>query len=313
METKPINSVTPPAFNAAENNAPAPNKNNAAPQKPASSNNSDAKTVGAAAAAAGVAGMAAGAAGFFVGREMTDDSQDLEILDGQDIAEVTDPENLNDVVNTDDLADVVVEPAPAPVAQEPAPAPAPEPEPETPIVNEEVEPGYIAENEPEEDPFPEPEMPEVTVEPDPEPVVEEPVVPENPLAQNEVGTDETNNQVNEEVDELLAENLVDPDDIDTPNVFTFNDMDEVATIDGDMVTSATFTDEAGNEFAMIDLDNDNVFDIIVDNDGDLVSYVNGITTDDVMEEITDADSYLAADDTEIPDDFSDDMLNDLIS
>ncbi len=304
METKPINPVNPPAFNPAENNNAAANKNAVPNKAPQTTNNNDsAKTAGIAAAAAGVAGVAAGAAGYFVGSEISDAAEELTNLEGLDVVDELIPDELADAAEVlEPLVDALEQPAPAP-----APAPAPEPEPIA--SNDVVEPDPI------EEPFPEPEQPQITVEPDPAPIGEEPVepvVPEEPVAVNEEPA-EVNPGVDEEVDELLAGDMIDENDIDTPEVFNFTDMEEVATIDGDLITAATFTDEAGNEFAMIDLDNDGGFDIIIDNEGDLVSYVNGITTDDVMEELTEPDSYLAADDTDITSDFSDDMMNDLIS
>ena len=82
------------------------------------------------------------------------------------------------------------------------------------------------------------------------------------------------------------------------------------------MTTASFHDEYGNQLTMIDLDNDNVFDVLgdehgnpfVDEQGDVVALNTGTTVDDVELEIHDDDTYLAAADSGDMDDFGADSL-----
>ncbi len=163
-------------------------------------------------------------------------------------------------------------------------------EPEVP--EEPVETGHVTE----------PEEP-VAVNPGGEPVVEPEPEPE-PVNPDEIA------------EAIISEEMIDPNDIDMADVVSFEEIGTVYNVYGEAMTTASFHDEYGNQLTMIDLDNDNVFDVLgdehgnpfVDEQGDVVALNTGTTVDDVELEIHDDDTYLAADDSGDMDDFGADSL-----
>lgn len=106
---------------------------------------------------------------------------------------------------------------------------------------------------------------------------------------------------------------------------TFTGVDTVYTIEGDEVVSGTYIDANGNEFAMVDIDNDGFFDEVQDEYGNEViiqdQYGNQMHGSDLGLSVSDAEEqvtvgYLAQDDDEIEtfdDEFGDDYLDDIIT
>ncbi|MDO5395454.1 MAG: hypothetical protein Q4F07_05765 [Bacteroidales bacterium] len=120
---------------------------------------------------------------------------------------------------------------------------------------------------------------------------------------------------------IIAEDQIDPNDIDMADVVDFDDMQTIYTVDGETYTVATFHDDAGNELVMVDVDGDNVFDVVTDTElnplvteeGHYVS-AGGMTTDDVEMYMADDTQYLAANDTDPSGEFgSDTIMDDMIS
>lgn len=94
-------------------------------------------------------------------------------------------------------------------------------------------------------------------------------------------------------EEIISTIEVDPTDTNPEGFFTFHEVESVAQIDGTESTYATFTTESSDtEYAMIDLDNDGVFDVIVDENGN--QYTDDVT--DVM--VSDAQYMINSDNNE---------------
>lgn len=116
-------------------------------------------------------------------------------------------------------------------------------------------------------------------------------------------------------DEILAEELVDPNDIDTNAIVEFTGIETTYDADGNEMTVAfgTLIDE---EMAFVDYDNDGTFDIMIDENGDGYDMeAEGLhyTVDDVEAQISDS-AYIAATDT--PDtvlENGDSFVNDIIT
>lgn len=131
-----------------------------------------------------------------------------------------------------------------------------------------------------------------------------------------------NEQVNpdEIAEAIIAEEQVDPNDIDMADVVNFDEIGTVYTVDGESYTAAAFHDAAGNQLVMVDVDNDNVFDIITDMDGNPLVDPNGnlvaagdLTVDDAEIGISEAPTYLASNDTDTTEFGADTIATDMIS
>lgn len=167
----------------------------------------------------------------------------------------------------------------------------------------------------------------ITSDDDPvEEVVEEVEEAEEESPQQDVSEDvseDTTEPVNPDdvAEAIIAEEQIDPNDIDMADVFNFDEIGSVYTVDGESYTAAAFHDAAGNQFVMVDVDGDDVFDVITDMEGNLLTDPQGnvlaagdITVDDAEIGIADNHTYLAADDTATTDDFgADSLMNDIIS
>lgn len=120
---------------------------------------------------------------------------------------------------------------------------------------------------------------------------------------------------------IIAEEQVDPNDIDMADVVNFDEIGTVYTVDGESYTAAAFHDAAGNQLVMVDVDGDDVFDVITDMGGNILTDPQGnilvagdVTVDDVEIGITDSHTYLAANETDTTDEFgADSLMNDIIS
>lgn len=133
---------------------------------------------------------------------------------------------------------------------------------------------------------------------------------------DEVQSEEEN--PDEIAEAIIAEEEIDPDDLDMANVVTFDDIQELNTSDGQTYTTAQLHDNAGNSLQMIDVDGDNTFDVLADGEGNLLVDENGnyiaagnLTVDDAEENISSGDvDYLAHNDDEHIDDFGTDTIAD---
>lgn len=187
-----------------------------------------------------------------------------------------------------------------------------------------------------------PTQPEVEVIEELQPITEEsheeeqniPVEEEQNPVEEEQHEDLTNENQNESsnsndatvnpdeiAEALIAEDQIDPNDIDMSNVVNFDEIGTVYTIEGDSYTAATFHDAVGNQLVMIDVDGDNTFDIVTDEYGNPLVDQNGellaagdLTVDDAESAINDDATYLAHNETDNVDDFdADSLAQDLIS
>lgn len=154
--------------------------------------------------------------------------------------------------------------------------------------------------------------PTVSVEPTIEPATE--VEPEvnvetEPVEQANTTTSDTVNP-DEIAEAIIAEDKIDPNDIDMADIINFDEIGTVYTVDGESYTAAAFHDAAGNNLIMVDVDGDNVFDVITDYDGNLIAEVPGnLSVGDAQEDIADDDVYLAYDnEMDNVDEYGDDSL-----
>lgn len=154
--------------------------------------------------------------------------------------------------------------------------------------------------------------PTVSVEPTIEPTTEvepEVTVEAEPVEQTSSTTSDTVNP-DEIAEAIIAEDKIDPNDIDMADVINFDEIGTVYTVDGESYTAAAFHDAAGNNLIMVDVDGDNVFDVITDYDGNLIAEVPGnLSVGDAQEDIADDDVYLAYDnEMDNVDEYGDDSL-----
>jgi hypothetical protein len=144
------------------------------------------------------------------------------------------------------------------------------------------------------------------------------VVEEPTPSPNESNTP-TNQPVNPDdiADAIIAEDQVDPKDIDMANVINFDKIDTVYYIDGESHTAATFHDNDGNQLTMVDVDDDGVFDIICDESARTYANIpdhEKITVDDAQLGIANEGTYLAHDNSSHTSDVGEDSIeHDLIS
>lgn len=173
----------------------------------------------------------------------------------------------------------------------------------------------IPEPEPEPAPVPDPEpIPDPIPDPEPEP---DPIPETEPTPEPEPLTDiEDPEDIDEIADTIIAQNQIDPDDIDDPDIFTFNGVETVYTVDGDEETHASFTSNTGYDLVMIDIDNDGLFDKIETPDGTFVDDASqfGLTVSDAENKVQ-GEGYIAQNEAEIEhfdESLGDDYLDDII-
>lgn len=120
---------------------------------------------------------------------------------------------------------------------------------------------------------------------------------------------------------LIHGDEIDPADIDTAEVLDFQDVIEVYDEAGGAYTAATYVNEAGQELMMIDVDNDDTFDVVADANGSVLFDENqnpisahGMTVGDAEMNIFGNEAYLASSDTDATADYGiDSIADDLIS
>lgn len=156
-----------------------------------------------------------------------------------------------------------------------------------------------------------------------------PITETEPETTNTTGTTGTTSQTGQEqeivelpeieenpddvVDEILAVEEIDPSDIDGMEVFQFNELTTVYTVDGQELTAATFQMDNGFEGMIVDVDGDGVFDDMATLDGYSVGQAPLLTVDDVEMELNPSTEYLAQNDdidhTLTDDTYMDDMID----
>jgi hypothetical protein len=156
-----------------------------------------------------------------------------------------------------------------------------------------------------------------------------PITETEPETTNTTGTTGTTSQTGQEpeivelpeieenpddvVDEILAVEEIDPADIDGTEVFQFNELTTVYTVDGQELTAATFQMDNGFEGMIVDVDGDGVFDDMATLDGYSVGQAPLLTVDDVEMELNPSTEYLAQNDdidhTLTDDTYMDDMID----
>lgn len=115
------------------------------------------------------------------------------------------------------------------------------------------------------------------------------------------------------VEEIIAQEEIDPEDIDMEDIIEYTEVGKVYTMEGESLTAASFIDGSGETLAMVDIDGDDVFDLIIDVQGEVVGTVpTAITSSDVELSLHGNNGYLAQNEveqTENPSDFVDDLIS----
>lgn len=166
---------------------------------------------------------------------------------------------------------------------------------------------------PVEEPHVAPVQHQATAEPAPQestPVVTHEVVePGNPEPVPEEPTSMQEEQhINEIAEEIIGEDLIDPTDIDAPNL-EIASLGTVTTADGQELAAAQIISETGDELYVVDVDNDNVYDYLADASGNVIGEAGMLTVGDAEAIITENAGnagFLASND-------NDGMTDDLLS
>lgn len=122
----------------------------------------------------------------------------------------------------------------------------------------------------------------------------------------------------DEVADALIEDIeVDPTDIDTGNL-DIASVGTVTTIDGQILQAAQFSDPEGEELYLVDINDDNVYDIVTNTAGEELSDVPGTLTvsdgESLIGENSGEPDYLPQTDTDLADtDMTQDMMNDIVN
>lgn len=144
----------------------------------------------------------------------------------------------------------------------------------------------------------------------------EPVNPQNasdPLRSEDSVSSDSPFDINDVVDDILAIEEIDPNDIDWEDVFAFEEIGIYYTVTGDEWPSALFLDDYGNQLFLVDVDGDLAYDYMVDGDEYVISVVDGLITQaDVELQLLDSEESLFADNVVIENieelDFSQDLI-----
>lgn len=131
-------------------------------------------------------------------------------------------------------------------------------------------------------------------------------------ASTETGTDDVDpNQI---AQEIISGEQIDPNDIDAPEVLNFADVGTIYGADGHEYAAAVITDDAGNQMVVVDVDNDNEFDVVVDNEGNYVGDMPGhITVSDAELALNSDEGYIAPTDGDVSAAGIEDMIQDIIT
>lgn len=161
---------------------------------------------------------------------------------------------------------------------------------------------------------------------EPQPITEDdiPVTSDMTDGNDEPSSEQTEDHVSEDTvdpvnpdevaEAILSGEQVDPNDVEMADVVNFDEIGTVYTVDGESYTAATFHDPSGEEMVMVDVDDDDVFDLVTTTDGTVVGEANGMTVGDAEIMIDDDPTYLAQSDTTDDEDLvnGEDYMNDVI-
>lgn len=218
----------------------------------------------------GVAATAAGlsSAGTVLAQEMLKDDEvpveeSVTPVENQDTIE----ENVGEVVNAEDIIlpeeENIVEVAePQPITEEPQPVTE-----ETPVGTSDI------------------------IEEGDDTIVEQPEVQISEGVVEPVNPDDI-------AEAILSEEQVDPNDVDMAEVINFDEIGTVYTVDGESYTAASYHDPNGEELIMVDVDDDDVFDLVTTTDGTVIGEANGMTVGDAEVMIDEDPTYLAQTDSD---------------
>lgn len=125
----------------------------------------------------------------------------------------------------------------------------------------------------------------------------------------------TGSQTPEEIaQDIIGKEEIDPEDIDTPSVFTVDGFTTVYDEMGNEVDAATIHTSDGTQFLLADKDGDGVFEGVYDNGGNFVAMAeSNITQSDLQTMFDPTGGYLAANDLNMPEGPSADPTNDIIN
>lgn len=170
---------------------------------------------------------------------------------------------------------------------------------------------------PEDIVFPEEEVENIVeVVEEPQPITEEnaDVTSETIAESDEVVVDQQEVQVPDNIVEpvnpdeiaeaILSEEQIDPNDVEMAEVINFNEIGTVYTVDGESYTAASFHNPNDEELLMVDVDDDDVFDLVTTTDGIVLGEANGMTVGDAEVMIEDDPTYIAQSDTD-----NDELMN----
>ncbi len=91
--------------------------------------------------------------------------------------------------------------------------------------------------------------------------------------------------------DLIAQEItateIDPNDVDLADIVTVDDVDTLYFEDGSEMPVAAFHTPDGGEYLMVDVDNDMVFDVVTDLEGNPVTAVEGNMTMSDIEDMMD--------------------------
>lgn len=104
--------------------------------------------------------------------------------------------------------------------------------------------------------------------------------PDNPGHDNVIGEDDVVIPDDTTPEDIIAVTEVDPEDNDMPELLSFNNVELVPTEDGEVMISADFTLE-GDSYTMVDVDNDGIFDAVVDASGEMQGSAGGMMLSDI--------------------------------
>lgn len=125
----------------------------------------------------------------------------------------------------------------------------------------------------------------------------------------------TGGQTPEEIaQDIIGKEEIDPEDIETPSVFTVDGFTTVYDEMGNEVDAATIHTSDGTQFLLADKDGDGVFEGVYDNGGNFVAMAeSNITQSDLQTMFDPTGGYLAANDLNMPEGPSADPTNDIIN
>ena len=157
----------------------------------------------------------------------------------------------------------------------------------------------------------------------PQPISEETPAETQTPTQETVETAQNTEEVQtptEEVDpnliaqEIISGEEIDPEDIDAEDVVNFADVGTIYGEDGHEYAAAVITDGQGNEMVVVDVDNDNEYDIVLNSEGNVVGEMPGhLNVSDAEVAVNSDQTYMAPTEHDLADAGMDDMMQDIIT